>query len=479
MLAIFSDVHLTDETTARNVEVGAIHYLQDAIVAAARREIDEVRIVMLGDIVDFVRTDYWHRNGIPVDSRPWGGLLDPATGMNSNTGAIEHQFAEILAAIMAAPATRALLDMLNGLPEALGRPVNVTYVVGNHDRVFSNFPALRAMFAEALPRVTLEFTHALVAPTYGVLARHGHEWDDVCHGWTFARRVLRRSGRMRRFDEEAYRVMAIGEPITAELMSGLIHNVREQLAPRLDAGDAVARAFFDSLFELNNLRPIVHLFHWLAWMASAGIPGPLARRRRRGRPAAEGLLEQFGPVLITAVRDALDTLLRSSLVRRWERIRPNRLWWGDTTYHLRLLRALLRTGISAESLAWLVSTGVTLKSAWQKVFPPPPDDLVRGARSEFQADGIDPRIQYVVYGHTHEARHDCFSAPGPHEPVQMYINTGTYLPLIERSEDGQGYLTTSQMTMVFFYSETEDTRNRAGDGPTLAIWNGVRRKRHA
>lgn len=454
MLAIFSDIHLTDETTARNCDAGAFHYLHDAIIGAARREIEEIHIVMLGDMFDFVRTDYWHRHQIPMKDRPWGGIIDRTTGMNSRSDEIERQFTEILAAMLAAPASRAMLTMLDGLPAETGMPVTVTYVVGNHDRVFNNYPRLCDMLRRAMPNVNVAFANTLLAPEYGVLARHGHEWDDICHGWRFARRALSPRRKLDRFDPAAYRIMAIGEPITAELMSGLVYHTGQQLDPT----DALDAEFYANLQELNNLRPIFHVFHWLAWLTS-------------------GKYQKYGDSILRAVRTSLDSLLESSLAKRWDRVQGDFLFWGDTTHQLGLLRALLKTRIGFDRLSWLVSKGVAIKNAVALLLPTPQDELVTGARTELAAAGLDPAIQYLVYGHTHEARHDVFSAER-NGTVRMYINTGTYLPLIERARDGVGYANTSQMTMAFFYNGREDTNLRTGPGPTLALWNGIRRKKH-
>ena len=209
--------------------------------------------------------------------------------------------------------------MLQGLAAAAGKPTRITYVTGNHGRVLNNFDVLRQRIAAALPGVPVHFSTELLAPEYGVLARHGQQWDDNCHGWKLYTDVLKK-GHVGRFAPEAHRVMAIGEPLTAELMAG----------------------------------------------------------------------------------------------------------------------------------------------------------LVSGAQQEFQ-DGLPPEIQYIVYGHTHTARHDCFSAE-PGGAVRMYINAGTYLPLIARALDEQSFSRSHRMTLAFFYKDAEDQEGRQGHVPTLDFWDGVRRK---
>jgi hypothetical protein len=52
-----------------------------------------------------------------------------------------------------------------------------------------NFPRLREDARASLTPPT-EFAASVESPAYGVLARHGHEWDEHTHGWRFRREVL-------------------------------------------------------------------------------------------------------------------------------------------------------------------------------------------------------------------------------------------------------------------------------------------------
>ena len=83
MLVLVSDLHLTDASTARNVNAEAFALMASLIRdTAARRRAREVHLVLLGDIFDLVRTDYWLRHDVPPDARPWGGTPDPRTAIN-------------------------------------------------------------------------------------------------------------------------------------------------------------------------------------------------------------------------------------------------------------------------------------------------------------------------------------------------------------------------------------------------------------
>lgn len=129
--------------------------------------------MLLGDIIDMVRSDYWLRERIPPDARPWGGELDPRTGMNSNSGAIELQFRTILHDILRSSAAQQLVNTLAEL-ERTCPGFSVQYVIGNHDRVLWNFPALQTEIRQAIPQIS-SFTAGIESEDYGVVARHGHE----------------------------------------------------------------------------------------------------------------------------------------------------------------------------------------------------------------------------------------------------------------------------------------------------------------
>jgi UDP-2,3-diacylglucosamine pyrophosphatase LpxH len=449
MLVLVSDLHLTDEPTALHVNPAAIDLLGAEILqTAARRGAREIHLVLLGDILDLVRTDYWHRSGIPMAQRPWGGTLDPRTGMNRDLAAVESQFLTILRPLLASATARALGEMLTAL--AAGPvPFRVTYVIGNHDRVLWNFPSLREAAKAALPQIA-SFAPSLESPEYAVLARHGHEWDEHTHGWRFRREVLLPSEPVDRFSADAYQVMAIGEAVTAELMSGLVYHAR-------DLG--MAAPLLDQLKDVNNLRPLLDVFAWLEW-----IGGVREREQRR--------------MLHQALRRALDGLLESSLAHQWDHLETDTLVTGDLVDRLQQARALL-LGPDFQSFRGRVGW---LKRA-QRLVPallPSQDQLLDGARSEavFKNEPGPGGVQRVIYGHTHRARHDYFAA-APDGSVQMYVNTGTFLPLITRARDGRSFASAQQMTMVFVYRADEDAQGKRAGTTSLDIWNGTRRKLYA
>jgi UDP-2,3-diacylglucosamine pyrophosphatase LpxH len=446
MLVLISDLHLTDERVARNVNPEAFRLFEAEVAATARkRGARETQVVLLGDIFDFGRTDYWLRGSIPPEGRPWGGELDPSTAMNTDTGAIERQFLAILRDILRSPAAQQLQSTLAALQRETPA-FSVRYVVGNHDRVLWNFPRLQTEIQKAMPQIS-SFSAVLESEEYGVVARHGHEWDLNTHGWEFRNKVLLPRENVGRFSPEAYRVQAIGEAVTAELMGGLIYH-----AARLGTPPSIV----DQLKDVNNLRPMLHVFEWLDWI---GAQETVEEQRR----------------LYEALRLALDGLLDCSLARAWDRLRSDLVVSADLIDRLQQARRFI-LGRDFRTFRGRVEGLKRLERTFPFLFQED-DNLREGARSEQLIRDPVPgsSIQRVIYGHTHRARHDYFHG-NQDGTVQMYVNTGTYLPLITEAEDGESFASSIQMVYVYLYRADEDVEGKKPGTTSMDIWTGIRRK---
>lgn len=457
MLILLSDLHFTDQSTADNVHQSAFENVlgPEITTAAKQKKAVEIQIALLGDILDLVRTDWWFKNAANPGERPWDGELDRDTGMNQDKSKIARQFERVLDGILASPSATTFVNMLNDLPNKTGLKTRVTYVIGNHDRAFHNFSSLCNKVKSKLPNVDLQFQSVLFASEYGVLARHGHEWDENCHGWEFANKVLNKNRRLNRFDQESYRVQAIGEVITAELMSGIVYRIEQVIDKTLQEDIE----FLKNLRNVNNLRPMLEVFTWLNWFT-------------RNQAA------KYKDIIRSALLGSLTGLLESRLAKQWDEIEPDFIVSGDITDRLELVRRALSKRNFDD-----FRRDVTAIASLQKIFSifgQSKDECTEGARKEWE---IEPKsqmgdIQYIVYGHTHEARQCCFSG-SPDGKVKMYINTGTFLPLIERTHDEKGFSTAHRMTIASFFKSDEDAEGREGGGPTVDLWNGIRRKVYA
>lgn len=452
MLILISDLHLTDCSTATNPHATAFKLLTEELKASIKaKEAKEIHVVLLGDVFDLVRTDHWHANAIPAKKRPWGGdKLDPRTGMNPDPD-VERQFGEVLAKILDQTSSKALIEGLKSLGGGGGPPVRVTCVVGNHDRVLNNFASLREQIAREFAPLPIDFPNFFHSSEYRVLGRHGHEWDEHCHAWKFLTKVLQPGSKAGRFDPETYRVMGIGEVITAELMSGFVFNVRHELPDDPE--------FHRLAMEINNLRPMSDVIRWITWLTQRDV-----------------VQERFD-ACIRAFRKALEDTLDTTLAKEWDRVKADVVVSGDITDFLAKALAILKTGRGLQVLQKLVAVIEKFESVVEKVRGHREDDLYHGAKDEYGQGTVPDDVDYILYGHTHGARQVCFSAEVEGR-ARMYVNTGTFLPLIERTADRQSFFRSNRMTFICIYRSDEDTAGRHGPGPTLDVWDGMKRKEY-
>lgn len=462
MLVVFSDTHLSDETTSSNVNGSAFELLAREIATASSPRHKNARrldFLLLGDIFDLLRTSYWQDQVVPAGVRPWNGNLNPQTGFNSDCAHVEAQFLAILNRVLATDAGRALIRLLKKRPASLKQPPTITYVVGNHDKAFWTFPSLQDRLRRALPGAELQFATCFRSEVYGVLARHGHQWDPHNHGWLFLRKVLQPGRTVTRFEPAVHQVQCIGDVVTAELLAGMIYRLRQNLAQ----DSTEDQAFLRSVYELNNLRPFPAVFDWLAWF-SQGQSAPRFR---------------YLDLLRGALRDALQATLDSQLARRWDRLRPDLLVSGDLTDQLTRAHTLLRHRNGLRLLAGLKPAVAFLaSSAGLRTETEEGDECAAGAVEDFALEEKAGRpIRYIFYGHTHEARQKCLKSTRDGK-FCLYLNTGTFLPFVERARDGGGFWTAHRLTYAFVHADDEDRRDRQGPGPTLDVWNGIRCKNY-
>jgi len=451
MLVAISDLHLSDCSTATNPHATSIQLLMKELEANIdAKEPTEICFLLNGDIFDLVRTSWWHENEVPADERPWGGKLDPATGMNP-IRAVEKQFQAVLAKVLAQTSSKALIDGIKGLRDKNGKRATVRYTIGNHDRVLNNFPSLQQQIAAAFKPVEVTFANLHHAPDYGVFARHGHQWETACHGWEFLTQVLDKQSRAQRFDEASHRVMAIGEVITAELMSGFVWNVQQALP-----GDE-HKAFRAMVAEVNNLRPQLDVIAWFTWVME--------------RDVSMDYLSCAKEAFEKALKDTLAT----TLAKQWDRLKADFIVAGDITDYLDKALKILKGKHGLERLQELIPVLEKVEKVVTFVRGDREDDFYLGAAGELNGDELPPGVQYLLYGHTHTARQACISAERDGR-VRMYVNTGTFLPLIERADDRKTFFRSNRMTFICFYRKDEDTHDRRGDGPTMDVWDGMKRK---
>jgi UDP-2,3-diacylglucosamine pyrophosphatase LpxH len=444
MLILLSDLHLTDETTANNIDPSSLELLCDHATRSAKKAgVEKVELVLLGDCFDLVRTSHWV--SVSRDERPWNSADKlTADGANPNRVVIEKHLRKIVERIVEAAATQKLFAMLQRVRDESNRPVEVRYVLGNHDRMLLDHPDVATLlwkqFPEGLrPTLSLELRDR----EHSLLARHGHQWDEHNHGFAFAKDVGNRS--LGRFDEGAHRVMTIGEVVTAELMSGLIHRLQSEFHESKHAG------FIAAMKDLNNLRPFTAVFEWITWLAEDA-----------------GHASKYVGALGKALKGSLEAVVSCDLATQWDRLRTSLLVSGDLVDRLQQALFVLGKDANLRRLRTVLPQAHAI-GRFVARFGDHLDTLAQGAAEDFEDE--DPEIQFLAYGHSHHPRRDWFQ--GQRDRVRLYVNTGTFLPLVERAHKGNGFCQSERMTfsMVFRAGEA------GGKTPSIDVWDGMRKAR--
>jgi len=314
MISIISDIHLSDGTTSFNVHKEAfLNVFKNNILNEVKdNEAKELKIILLGDIIDTGRTDYWLR--ILKDERPWNApkhKLDPTSAMNPDSGLMLKHYSAVLNSIFAHESTIGFFQALNEIKDTIGGsiPVEIHYVVGNHDRILNCLPSLQDAIKSKLSSYASnevifrnEFRDT---SDYSILCRHGHEFDENNYGReVYAYLNGEDADEINRFKAELYKVQSIGEVITAELMSGLIYRLN-----KLKANSE----FINAVKDINNIRPMTDAFIWLYWY------GKEQTKKNKG-------------LLMKAFRESLQAVIDSSLGVAWDNI-IKEFWYfrGDIT----------------------------------------------------------------------------------------------------------------------------------------------------
>jgi len=462
MLSIISDIHLSDGTTAFNVHKDAFLeiYKNNVINSVKDNEVKELKLILLGDILDFVRTDYW----IPLDrdEKPWNGKLAPETAMNNNTALMKQHYTKVLNNIFNDPygSTQAFFDALNqikdeirNIPQFANLPIEIRYIIGNHDRILNVFPELTKMISDKLSSYNeneVIFENEFRGNDYTILCRHGHEYDENNYGkelYAYLNKL--NSDKINRFEKYLYAVQSIGEVITAELMSGIVYRLGK---------NGVDQKFIDAVKDINNIRPMTDAFLWLYWYA-----GEVSNEKNKRE-------------LMSAFKKSIEAVIDSELGKAWDNL-VREVWYfkGDITDRFEQLLDFIKKK-SFDDVKNIIDF---LKPVFSFVSGKSVDEYARGAKSAF-ASGALRDYQYIVMGHTHQALHEYLKG-NVDGWVNMYINTGTYLPYIGKIQIGSqvSFSNANQMTLLNVFKKDEDRSNDKDNiYPTLDLWNGIKIKKY-
>jgi hypothetical protein len=400
MLVVISDLHLTDGTAGSSISPGAFRLLAERLadlVASAStrsdgsyRPIDHVDLVLLGDVLDVIRSARW----LGGTARPWDDPQSPAVveTLTAITTDILRRNEESLGLLRSlaqglirlTPPSR--MDRQPVTNDTVPVPVRIHYMVGNHDWYFHlpgpHYQRLRQQIAVQMGLATnpnAPFPHepwecetlhpALLR--HKVFARHGDVYDP--------------------FNYEGHRDgSSLGDAIVIELVGRFAAEMEQGLAEELPEPTRLG------LRELDNIRPLLLVPVWIDGLLERTCPSAALRQH------------------VKTIWDALaDAFLEHRFVRERDTWRPRDLVDG-------LERALkisrrVPVGWASSIAAWLCE--------------------IRGARTPSychhalaEPEFRNRRARHIVYGHTHYAEEVPLDASYADGFVlhQTYFNAGTW-----------------------------------------------------
>lgn len=427
MLVFLSDLHFDDGTAGQHTlshEAFSVFFARLQSLCERRRPAD-LRIVLLGDVFDVLRTSYWvetspdGRDLVPPAERPWG---------DGDEALVHGRVGRVLEAITRANA--ASLDAFRRGAADLG--AKVVYVPGNHDRPLNGAGALRRAVRVALGiradpgREEDRFDNSFQDPEHGVFALHGHEFDPY---------NFESPGTL---SPDAYDLVPIGDPVTTELISRLPALVRHH-ARRVVADEAELEALERNFQQVEDVRPLKAALEWLLH----------AVRRATG--------------LEDAVEAALDEAIRSfnalPFVKSWYAAHDRDWRWDEADALQAALWAAEKLDVVSSSCLARVAESAATRLAET-------DDNVAAAEKRF--GHLPAELRYVVMGHTHVPKQVAIHAD-PARPARVYVNTGTWRPTHHRCRAG-GFASWKEMSYAVFYRGGERDDRAA---PTFETWSGT------
>lgn len=373
MLVFLSDVHMTDGSSGGTIKDTAfkmfrenIQKLVDSLMPAPP---EELRLVLLGDIFDIVRSRLW----LTVTDRPW----DPAGP--GQEAIVRKVLDDILRHNMASLAE---FHRLKSWAQEKKIPFAITYVIGNHDWLINRYPSCRKAVASALGMTgSALFPTEFFAKDYRVFARHGDVYDSLNY-----------SGNR----DDA----SIGDAIVIELLNTFPEKVGLKLNTLVRQG-SVSQAEADhitaQLNELDNVRPLLDIPSWVLMTAS-----------KTQNEAARMAIE-------TAWASCVKSFFKVPFIKK-----KDRFLMPDMIDFLQIALQL-SSHMSKKMLEKIVET----KERWWPENPAAGYD--RHAASEFRVRSGE--AAFVLYGHTHDhliIAMDQTPRPDGSRQDKLYFNTGTW-----------------------------------------------------
>ncbi len=450
MIVIASDLHLTDGSSGETIHAGAFAAFRERLRDMAYdaswradgkyRPLKELHIVLLGDILDVIRSSKWLDD--PV--RPWstmndafsakvGQIAGAIVGQNDKTMAILRSLNDgktITIPDATADGKPAKVSYDPGAPGRVPVKINIHYMVGNHDWFFHapgpKLDAVRSCIISAMALANPKdavFPHdpadspmlAQIFREHRIVARHG----DVFDGFNY---------------EHDRNASSIGDAFVIELLNKFPAEVCNRL------GADIPQACALGLKEIDNVRPVLLVPVWINGLLRRTCPDPIAKK----------------------IKDVWDDLVDEFL--ELDFVKRHHVWYKFD-------------GISKLAWALKFSRGVSIGSISDVLSWIQEHTLVREGKFYPNAFGEQEfknrNARFVIYGHTHNYEViplDTTVMTNGSLLEQMYINSGTWRAVHEQGQlhlSEQEFVGYHVMTYLAFFKDDE----RAGRA--FESWSGA------
>jgi UDP-2,3-diacylglucosamine pyrophosphatase LpxH len=476
MLVVISDIHFVDGTAGEhNLHYSAFQsvFLSDIATLAKDNEAKEVKILLLGDIVDLIRSSQWF--DVEISDRPWGGngLLDvsnPRPKSQTEIKALEI-FGKVPEKDLSKKSPPKSLpkntilyknwetfklfrDFRKHLvtDHQVDIPVEIIYVPGNHDRLCNLYPSLRAAVQKSLgvtlrstgssaiqgdPEGVWSYRNDYMDESYGVYARHGHQFDI----WNF-------DGDSQ-YDSLGHLKVPVGDVITTEFAVKIPWKLEKLSSKYQD----ITPELINNVKDIDNVRPLSRVMEWIYY---------------RVKNDSGMVRKAFDQAFDEVVTEMLDI----ELIQRWrspethvdEALRAMSSRW------LKWIPKFLVDRLDAEDMLHLL---IGLSG---RPHDPDKDPFATSAYNE-SIWRTNNRIRFILYGHTHVPVQRPLDAVGDREI--LYLNTGTWRTRIVKTvglDTVPDFIGMKQMTYSIFYREDEDNNHKEPGTISFDVWTGTKKK---
>jgi UDP-2,3-diacylglucosamine pyrophosphatase LpxH len=481
MLVVISDLHFVDSTSGNhNLPSKAFEqvFLSSIVGLAQKNKATELKLLLLGDIPDLIRSAQWFEE--EMADRLWGenGLDDiPNPQPNSLT-------------------EKRCLDILGRFPDSKQRedvpkntilyqnwdtfhffrnfhkhlkkkakeeydiedydiPVEIIYIVGNHDRPINLYPSLRDELQKQLGLAvkpgTIDgdvdgewwYKYEFRDDAYGVFARHGHQFDVYNYNGTDA------------YTRLDHLQVPIGDVIATEIAVNLVVTL-ESLR---DEYPEITDGLVEAMQDVDNVRPLGRL---MEWFYSKMEEQDDKRIREAMDKTIDIVIENFFDIDFVKnwnnPNTHVDELIRAASGRPFQAVLDFIVEHTDAS---KLIQLLLPTA------EWYLKEGGI-------------DDYMEGAYYEDVWREEDSPIRYILYGHTHNPLLKPLDSVDGRDVI--YLNTGTWRERLHRTislDTTANFVSLKQLTYMVFYNEDEDKKNKELGTIGFDSWTGNQQKQYA